>query len=102
MNSTDRIRRFSFPVSIFLGGTVAAANAAELVSYDVPPSLLVACTASIWAIGTTCCQRLADAWTTTTHRCREEGCDFTVRLSGSDAAENRRWQEIAAQHPHRH
>ncbi|MFI9028835.1 hypothetical protein [Streptomyces sp. NPDC053560] len=47
MNSTERIRRFSFPVSVFLGGAVAVGNGAELASYDVPTTLLVACTASI-------------------------------------------------------
>ncbi|MFI9028834.1 hypothetical protein [Streptomyces sp. NPDC053560] len=50
--------------------------------------------------GTACCQRLADAWTTTTHRCKAASCDFTVQISRVDAADNRRWQEIAAAHPH--
>lgn len=65
------------------------------------PWLLTVCVGwlafSSYAAG---CIFLADAWQTTTHRCPDPDCDFTVRLTGADAAESRRWQETAAAHPH--
>lgn len=103
MNSTNRtLRRYSFPVSLVLGGGLAAATGTQLASYSVPWALSFGCALCICGTFTSFLQTVAEALTTTTHRCREEGCDFTVRLTGAHADENRRWQEIAATHPHRH
>ncbi|WP_052863583.1 hypothetical protein [Streptomyces niger] len=102
MNSMNRtLRRYSFPVSLVLGGGLAAAAGTQLASYSVPSGLSFGCALCICSTFTSFLQTVAEALTTTTHRCRKEGCDFAVRL-GAQAAENRRWQEIAATHPHRH
>ena len=37
---------------------------------------------------------------TATYTCRTPGCDFRARLKAASAADNRRWQEAAAAHPH--
>ncbi|GHA63809.1 hypothetical protein GCM10010330_15740 [Streptomyces tendae] len=73
----------------------------RLSGYGVPVTLLLACCLSCVATFSSLLFRLVSAWSTTTHRCTRPGCDFRVSLTRSDAAENRRWQEIAARHPHR-
>jgi hypothetical protein len=92
---------------ILVSGAVAASVAlagaigVRLSGYGVPLALLVACCASCLATFSSLLFRVIDAWSTVTHRCTRPGCDFQVRLTHTDAAENRRWQEIAAHHPHR-
>jgi hypothetical protein len=73
----------------------------RLSGYGVPVTLLLACCLSCVATFSSLLFRLVGAWSTTTHRCTRPGCDFRVSLTRADAAENRRWQEIAARHPHR-
>jgi hypothetical protein len=88
-------------------GAVAASTALAVVigvrlsGYGVPVTLLLACCLSCVATFSSLLFRLVGAWSTTTHRCTRPGCDFRVSLTHADAAENRRWQEIAARHPHR-
>ncbi|MGY1499827.1 hypothetical protein ACW4TU_25160 [Streptomyces sp. QTS52] len=72
----------------------------RLSGYGVPLSLLLACLSCV-ATFSSLLFRVIGAWSTTTHRCTVAGCDFHVRLTHTDRAENRRWQEIAAHHPHR-
>ncbi|WP_329244804.1 hypothetical protein [Streptomyces canus] len=84
---------FSTALSVFIG--------LRLSGYGVPVALLLACCLSCMATFTSLLFRVIDAWSTTTHRCTQAGCDFRVSLTGTDSAESRRWQEIAAQHPHR-
>ncbi|MET7700411.1 hypothetical protein [Streptomyces sp. NPDC005485] len=78
---------------------VGASIGVRLASYGVPWLLLTACALSavssaLWLFG-----RIEQALTTTTHRCTAPRCTFQARVQHVDAAENRRWQEIAAAHP---
>ncbi|MFD3499935.1 hypothetical protein [Streptomyces sp. NPDC058678] len=73
----------------------------QLSGYGVPVSLLLACCLSCTATFSSLLFRVIGAWSTTTHRCTRPGCDFTVSLTRTDSADNRRWREIAAHHPHR-
>ncbi|NEA63607.1 hypothetical protein [Streptomyces sp. SID12488] len=73
----------------------------RLSGYGVPLSLLLACCLSCVATFSSLLFRVIGAWSTTTHRCTVTGCDFRVSLTHTDRAETRRWQEIAARHPHR-
>ncbi|MFF2061103.1 hypothetical protein ACFVWZ_04745 [Streptomyces sp. NPDC058200] len=86
-------------VSALASGTVASFIGVRLNSYGLPFSLTLACAMAVWASLLTALNSAADDWNTTTHRCSVSGCDFTVRLRYCDAAENRRWQEIATAHP---
>ncbi|MEV0254421.1 hypothetical protein AB0H82_09135 [Streptomyces sp. NPDC050732] len=70
----------------------------RLASYDVPLTLITACGLCVAACTLNLLERLAEA-RSTTHRCPAAGCTFKVTVRGVDAAENRRWQEIAATHP---
>ncbi|MGW5461088.1 hypothetical protein [Streptomyces sp. NPDC003996] len=102
MNRTSTIRRRVLVVGIVAGSTALAVSVAvRLSGYGVPVSLLLACSLSCLATFCSVLFQLVDAWSTTTHRCERPGCDFRVRLTDTDAAENRRWQEIADHHPHR-
>lgn len=87
--------------AVAVSTALSLAIGARLASYDVPAVLLLACSLSCTAAFSSLLFRLIDAWSTTTHRCTRPGCDFQVRLTHTDAAESRRWQEIAATHPHR-
>ncbi|MFJ8108799.1 hypothetical protein [Streptomyces sp. NPDC096132] len=87
--------------AVAVSGALAAAIGVRLSGYGVPLLLLFACTASCLATFSSLLFRLVEAWSTTTHRCTRPGCDFRVSLTRANAADNRRWQEIAARHPHR-
>ncbi|MEV7071659.1 hypothetical protein [Streptomyces sp. NPDC093990] len=80
---------------------LAIAIGVRLHGYGVPLALLLACCLSCAASFSSLLFRVIGAWSTTVHRCTRPGCDFRVSLTHADSAENRRWQEIAAQHPHR-
>jgi hypothetical protein len=80
---------------------LAAVIGVRLSGYGVPLALLLACCLSCLATFSSLLFRVISAWSTTTHRCTRAGCDFSVSLTGTNSAESRRWQEIAAQHPHR-
>jgi hypothetical protein len=94
-------RRLALLAVVAACTALAVAIGVRLADYGVPLSLLAACCASCLATFTGLAFRVLDALSTTTHRCSRPGCDFQVRLTHTDAAENQRWQEIAAHHPHR-
>ncbi|TBO57022.1 hypothetical protein EYS09_24785 [Streptomyces kasugaensis] len=94
---TSALHRFATPAAGTAAAALAAAYGVQLASYNVPLPPTVACAGCIFAVGFTSLHRAVKTWSSTTHRCTE--CDFTVRLRGADAAESRRWQEIAASHP---
>ncbi|MEU5200729.1 hypothetical protein AB0G86_42925 [Streptomyces scabiei] len=87
--------------AVAISAALSAAIGVRLSAYGVPPVLLFACAASCLATFSSLLFRLMEAWSTTTHRCTRPGCDFRVSLTHATAADNRRWQEIAAHHPHR-
>ncbi|WP_333740847.1 hypothetical protein [Streptomyces sp. IBSBF 2806] len=87
--------------AVAVSAALAIAIGVQLSGYGVPLSLLLACCLSCLATFSSLLFRLIAALSTTTHRCARPGCDFRVSLAHTDAAESRRWQEIAAQHPHR-
>ncbi|WP_432010453.1 hypothetical protein [Streptomyces cucumeris] len=86
-----------------LAEAIAAALASylgyQLTAYDVPLALVLACALALYIAFRESLHQVLWASHTVTHRCTVPGCDFTVRLTDVDAAENRRWQEIAATHP---
>lgn len=88
-------------------GTAAVSAALAIVigvrlsGYGVPVALLLACCLSCVATFSSLLFRVIGAWSTTTHCCTRPGCDFRVSLTHTDSAENQRWEEIAAHHPHR-
>jgi hypothetical protein len=84
-----------------VSAALSIAIGVRLSGYGVPLSLLLACCLSCVATFSSLLFRVIGAWSTTTHRCTQAGCDFRVSLTGTNSAESRRWQEIAAQHPHR-
>ncbi|PWI15570.1 hypothetical protein DI272_16365 [Streptomyces sp. Act143] len=102
MNHTpSAVRRRLLAVGIIAVSTaLAVAIAARLSGYGVPVLLVMACGAACLSAFCDLLFRVADAAQATTHRCTQPGCDFHVRLTNVDAAESRRWQEIAATHPH--
>lgn len=87
--------------AVVVSAALAVSIGVRLSGYGVPLTLLIACCAACLATFSSLLFRLIDAAGTTIHRCKRPGCDFQVRLTHTDAAENRRWQEIAAHHPHR-
>jgi hypothetical protein len=87
--------------AVAVSAALSVAIGVRLASYGVPAVLLLACCLSCTAAFSSLLFRLLDAWSTTTHRCKRPGCDFRVSLTHADSAEQRRWQEIAATHPHR-
>ncbi|MFI1029827.1 hypothetical protein [Streptomyces sp. NPDC020951] len=86
--------------AVAVSGSLAIAIGMRLSGYGVPVSLLLACCLSCAATFSSLLFRLISTWSTTTHRCTQPGCDFQVSLTHTDSADNRRWQEIAARHPH--
>jgi hypothetical protein len=86
--------------SVAVSAALAIVIGVRLSGYGVPVALLLACCLSCVATFSSLLFHVIGAWSTTTHRCTVSGCDFQVRLTHTDAAENRRWQEIAATHPH--
>ncbi|MGW2228169.1 hypothetical protein [Streptomyces formicae] len=77
---------------------LAIAVGVRLASYGVPLALITGCALCVSASVQSLLEHVADACSTT-HRCTAPGCTFAVTVRGVDAAENRRWQEIAATHP---
>lgn len=86
--------------AVAVSTVLALAIGVRLSGYGVPVSLLLACCLACLATFSGLFFRLIGAWATTTHRCSRPGCDFRVSLTHADSAEDRRWQEIAARHPH--
>lgn len=100
--SHARRRRLTLLTEATIAMGLASTLAVRLSYYDVPLLLI----APYWLAATSALlelfDRIVQAASTTTHRCREAGCDFKVAVQHVDAAENRRWQEAAAAHPHHH
>ncbi|MEU0254480.1 hypothetical protein ABZ299_18645 [Streptomyces sp. NPDC006184] len=86
--------------AVAVSGALALAIGVRLSGYGVPVTLLLACCLSCLSTLSGLLFRLIGAWATTTHRCSRPGCDFRVSLTHADSVEDRRWQEIAARHPH--
>ncbi|MFF0158705.1 hypothetical protein ACFYRY_14385 [Streptomyces sp. NPDC005263] len=87
--------------AVTVSGALTVVIGVRLSGYGVPLSLLLACCLSCVTTFSSLLFSVIGAWSTSTHRCTRPGCDFRVSLTHADSAENRRWQEIAAQHPHR-
>ncbi|MBT2383099.1 hypothetical protein [Streptomyces sp. ISL-11] len=94
-----KFRHLRLPAAALVGAAVAWSIGIRLRAYDVPMSINWACALALFANVTLSVNHLAEAASTTTHRCRVPGCSFRVRLWDVDAAESRRWQEAAAAHP---
>ncbi|MER7412968.1 hypothetical protein [Streptomyces cacaoi] len=84
----------------FLGIPMAAWVAWDLRGYGLPADSVLAVGLMAWACFSRAADLLISARTQTVHRCPDSRCSFSVRLSGVDAAESRRWQEVAHAHPH--
>ncbi|KWT63140.1 hypothetical protein ADL21_04550 [Streptomyces albus subsp. albus] len=94
-------QRLVLPAAVTVGVVFAVSTGWRLASYHVPLTLLVACASALFLTAFTLVLRIVEARSTVVHRCRREGCSFAVHVRHVDAVENRRWQEIAAAHPHR-
>ncbi|MFJ3989915.1 hypothetical protein ACIPWY_14815 [Streptomyces sp. NPDC090032] len=92
-------RRIVSLLEIGVSLAVGAAISVRLASYGVPSFLLAACALGTAGSVLSALLNIEQAWAATTHRCTVPGCDFRVRIQHSDAGENRRWQETAANHP---
>ncbi|MFE6691045.1 hypothetical protein ACFVFQ_31835 [Streptomyces sp. NPDC057743] len=92
-------KRLVQSLSVVLGMINAIVLGSQLAAYHVPLSLLVSCALAWLASTVWFVEALIKAFDTTTYRCPEPDCAFTVRVRHSDAAESRRWQETAAEHP---
>ncbi|MGW8378436.1 hypothetical protein [Streptomyces sp. ODS28] len=68
--------------------------------YGLSTSAALAIGALAWVAYGRMAEVVIEHLTGTTHRCPKKGCTFSVRLTGTDAAESRRWQEVAHSHPH--
>ncbi|WP_275463770.1 hypothetical protein [Streptomyces noursei] len=97
--SRTTVSRLVVTVSAVLGVANVVSVGTELASYDVPLSLIVSCALAYLAMTVWVVDLLTKAFASTTYRCPEPACDFKVRIRHADAAENRRWQETAAEHP---
>ncbi|MEV6994362.1 hypothetical protein AB0N87_35105 [Streptomyces sp. NPDC093228] len=84
-----------------IGGAclVAFLIGSQLHSYGVPLGLITLCVLSVLSSALWLLIRAEEAWSSTRHRCTAQGCTFEVRVQNGSAADNRRWQEIAAAHP---
>ncbi|MFF2809354.1 hypothetical protein ACFVT2_19665 [Streptomyces sp. NPDC058000] len=97
--SRKTVSRLVVTVSAVLGVANAVSIGSKLAAYDVPLSLIVSCALACLATTVWVVELLTRAFASTTYRCPDPACSFTVRVQHVDAAENRRWQETAAEHP---
>ncbi|TSB07296.1 hypothetical protein [Streptomyces benahoarensis] len=86
--------------SLGAGAVVATATAADLAPYALPGHLLATCVMATGASSMWLARHITDLLTGASDRCPE--CDFSIKVSGVDAAESRRWQEAVADHPRHH
>ncbi|MGW6360538.1 hypothetical protein ACWFR5_36575 [Streptomyces sp. NPDC055092] len=96
--STTR-RRLTLTAMVTVSAALAAGIALRLAPYHLPLTLHFACVTAAFSTFLSLLLHGLEARETTTHRCTAPGCDFRVRMRHVDAAENRRWQEIASAHP---
>ncbi|PNE41609.1 hypothetical protein [Streptomyces noursei] len=97
--SRKTVSRLVQTVSVVLGVANAVSVGSKLAAYDVPLSLIVACALSCLAMTVWFVDHLVEILGSTMYRCTDPACSFKVRVRYVDAAENRRWQETAAEHP---
>ncbi|MFE5685106.1 hypothetical protein [Streptomyces sp. NPDC056512] len=97
--SKERRRRIVSLLQIGVALAVGVAISFRLASYGVPFFLHATCVLGTAGSVLSALLNIEQAWTATTHRCTAPGCDFRVRVQNTDAGENRRWQETAADHP---
>ena len=97
--SASKKNRAAFVLLLAVATGFTTVLGAQLHGYGVPLALLAACCCGVWSCAVDLGIAVVKASTTTVHRCTTPGCEFTVRLRHTDAAENRRWQEAAAAHP---
>ncbi|WP_411121286.1 hypothetical protein [Streptomyces sp. x-19] len=97
--SRQTVSRLVATGAVVLGVATAVAIGTRLAAYDVPLSLIASCALACLATTVWVVDLLIKAFASTTYRCPDPACDFTVRVRHADAAENRRWQETAAEHP---
>ncbi|MGG2461734.1 hypothetical protein ACO0M4_18270 [Streptomyces sp. RGM 3693] len=100
--SRKTVSRLVVTVAVVLGVADAVSIGSKLAAYDVPLSLIVACALACLATTVWAVDLLTKAFASTTYRCPDPACSFTVRVRHVDAVENRRWQETAAEHPSHH
>ncbi|MFD3578027.1 hypothetical protein [Streptomyces sp. NPDC058644] len=99
MKTTSVRRRVVSLLIIGMALAVALSIGVRLASYGVPPALITPCVLAILSSALWLLIRVEEAIGATVHRCTAHGCTFQVRLQNADAAEERRWQEIATAHP---
>ncbi|MGW6404231.1 hypothetical protein [Streptomyces sp. NPDC055134] len=95
----ERRRRIVSLLQIGVSIAVGAAISLRLSSYGLPFFLHATCVLGTAGSVLSALLNIEQAWTGTTHRCTAPGCDFRVRVQNTDAGDNRRWQETAADHP---
>ncbi len=99
MNTSLLAHRRAPVVIAVLCAALAIGIGFRLASYEVALSLLIACATSCFSTFYFLLIRMWEAAGTTTHRCTIEGCAFQVRLTHTDEAEARRWEQAAEAHP---
>ncbi|MGH4030854.1 hypothetical protein ACQB60_18160 [Actinomycetota bacterium Odt1-20B] len=92
-------RRVAGLLIIATAGAVAVSIGMRLRSYGVPIGLITPCVLAVLSSALWLLMDVSKALASTVHRCTVKGCTFEVRVQNADAAESRRWQEIAAAHP---
>ncbi|WP_058046266.1 hypothetical protein [Streptomyces roseifaciens] len=92
-------RHIRIAIALCAGAGMAVAMWARLSPYGLPWSLTLSCVVAVSGTISAATLHLTEMFAVTTHRCKAPGCRYIVRVTGVDAAESRRWQEIAAAHP---
>ncbi|MFD4973175.1 hypothetical protein [Streptomyces sp. NPDC058424] len=92
-------RRITSAFLISGGCLVAFLIGSQLHTYGVPLGLITPCVLSVLSSALWLLIRVEEALSRTRHRCTAQGCTFEVRVQSGSAADNRRWQEVAAAHP---
>ncbi|MFJ8823750.1 hypothetical protein ACIREE_18440 [Streptomyces sp. NPDC102467] len=99
MAQSPNRRRITSAALIAAAGAVAVSIGVRLHSYGVPLALITPCVLTVLSSALWLLVHVEETWSSTLHRCTVKGCTFQVRVQHVDAAENRRWQEVAAAHP---
>ncbi|MFF2470558.1 hypothetical protein [Streptomyces sp. NPDC058066] len=102
MEPSPRVRRTLSAAFIVVALSVATLIGGHLHSYGVPIALITPCVLAVLSSALWLLSQVEAAYFSALHRCTVKGCTFQVRVQHVDAAENRRWQEIAAAHPAHH
>ncbi|WP_367131411.1 MULTISPECIES: hypothetical protein [Streptomyces] len=86
-------------IALSVGAAAAAVMWARLRPYGLSWDLMATCVLPVAGTIASTVLHVAEVLSVTTHRCTAPGCNFKVRMTAVDAAEDRRWQEAAAAHP---